>query len=298
MKIKYTILTMALISFSLVASGQSLVFKVISSKGQTEIKRGNKWTPVTRGTKVLEGSRLRIKENGYLGLVHKSGKPIQLKKQGEYDVNTLSSKINVRSTGFASKYGNYIASRMSGGSSSRIGTNNTASVTREVLGNETISILVQKKDSKIRLSPTVVSWDTEVAGPYIVTVSNLFDEEVYKIETTEKKAEINLSGKEIEGGICIMRVKSKTDEAAVSERSLNIVNDTKATTINTELAEIERELDLNNALDNFFYATYFEDKELNLEALHYYQTAMNMEPDVEDYKKAYKEFLQRQGFKN
>ena len=292
MKNKTIILAIALLGFGLVASAQPHIFKVISSKGQTEMKKGNKWIPVTRGTKVCEGARLRIKSNGYLCLVHKSGKPIQLKKQGEYDANTLSSKINVRSTGFANKYGNYIADKMSGQSSRRTSAHLTASVTRAVEG---IQILVQEKSSKIRLAPTVIKWETTARGPYVVTVLNLFDEVIYKTETANKQTEINLTGKEVEGDICILRVVSKTNADAKSERSFNILNGNKAISINQELTEIERELDLNNALDNFFYATYFEDKGLNLEALHYYEKAVKMEPSVEDYKKAYNEFLARQG---
>jgi len=291
MRKKITILAMALLSFVFVASAQTHVFKVISSKGQTEIKRGSKWLPVNRGTKVYEGSRLRIKESGYLGLIHKSGKPIQLKKQGEYDVNTLASKINVRSAGFASKYGSYIANKMSGSSTSRTSAHMLGAVERDLEG---ITILVQKKSS-IRKTPTVVKWETKQAGPYIITVTNLFDEPILQTESATNQVEINLTGKEVEGDICIVKVQSKTNPEAKSERSFEIISGSKETEVNTALSEIERELDLNNALDNFFYATYFEDKNLYLEALHYYEQAMKMEPDVEDYKKAYEEFLQRQG---
>jgi len=295
MKSKITILTMAFLSIALTINAQTHVFKVISSKGITEIKRGNKWMAVTRGTKVFEGSRLRIKEDGYIGLIHKSGKPIQLKKQGEYDVNTLASKINVRSEGFASKYGSYIASKMTGSSTSKTSAHMLGAVERKL--EEDLTILVSKI-SKIRQTPTVIKWETEEQGPYEVSLLNLFDEVIYKTVTSEKQVELNLSGKEIEGDICLLKVIPVNNPGVrIEKRKLDVISGSSASKVNTALTEIENELDLNNALDNFFYATYFEDKGLNLEALHYYEQAMKMEPQVEDYKKAYEEFLVRQGVK-
>ncbi len=295
MKNKITILTMALLSLALVSNAQTHVFKVISSKGMTEIKRGNKWTAVTRGTKVFEGSRLRIKEDGYIGLIHKSGKPIQLKKQGEYDVNTLASKINVRSSSFASKYGSYIASKMTGSSTSRTSADMIGAVKREI--PEDLAVLVSK-NSHIRQTPTVIKWKTKQEGPYEVRLMNLFDEVIFKTTTNDKQIELNLAGKDIEGNICLLKVVPVNNpNVRIEKRKFDIISGNAAIEVNNELSEIESELDLNNALDNFFYATYFEDKGLNLEALHYYEQAMKMEPDVEDYKNAYDEFIVRQNIK-
>ncbi|MFK7900809.1 MAG: hypothetical protein AB8B61_08630 [Cyclobacteriaceae bacterium] len=293
MKTKVLSLSVAMLFFVFTASAQNHIFKVISSKGKTEVKRDSKWAPITRGTKIYSGSKIRIQQAGYLGLVHKSGKPIQLKKQGEYDVATLSSKINVRSASFASKYGSYIASKMTGSKGSRTGAHMLGAVER---ASEAISILVQKT-SKIRKSPTIVKWETTKQGPYVVTVKNLFDEAIYTTETSDKQVELNLAGKEVEGNICILNVKSKNDPNAASERSFEIITGKDEVSFNKELSDIEKELDLNNALDNFFYATYFEDKGLALEARYFYEKATTMEPEVEDYKKAYKEFLERQGIK-
>jgi len=295
---KKIILSLTLFSLVLILPAQTAVFKIISSKGQTEIKRGNKWIPVSRGGKVYEGSRLRIKENGYLGLVHKSGKPVSLKKQGEYDVNTLASKINVRSAGFASKYGNYIANKMTSSSSSMVSARISGSVTRDLFDNEDLSVLVGE-DSKIRLSPTLIKWDTKEAGPYKVTFMNLFEEVIYETTTDKKEVEVNLAGKNVQGNICLLKVLPiNNPNAKVTHRKFDVITGSTATKINTDLTEIERELDLNNALDNYFFATYFEDKKLNLEALHYYEKAMKMEPDVEDYKSAYNNFLIKNGLKN
>jgi len=297
MKNKITILTMALLSLALVSNAQTHVFKVLSSQGMTEIKRGNKWTAITRGTKVFEGSKLRIKENGYIGIVHKSGKLIQLKKEGEYDVNTLASKINVRSSSFANKYGSYIASKMSGSSStSKSSAHMLGAVDRGTIP-EDLAVLVSE-DSHIRQTPTVIKWKTKEEGPYEVLLINLFDEVIFKTTTNDKQIELNLSGKEIEGDICLLKViPVKNPNALAYKRKLEIISGSKAVEISNELSEIESELDLNNALDNFFYATYFEDKGLNLEALHYYEQAMKMEPQVEDYKNAYNEFIVRQNIK-
>jgi hypothetical protein len=63
-------------------SAQEYAFKVLVNKGQNEIKAGNNWKPIKVGASLNSVDELKISQNGYVGLVHVSGKPLEVKSAG------------------------------------------------------------------------------------------------------------------------------------------------------------------------------------------------------------------------
>ena len=47
------------------------------------------------GASLKSGDELKVSENAYLGLVHVSGKPLELKTAGSYKVADLAAKMGV-----------------------------------------------------------------------------------------------------------------------------------------------------------------------------------------------------------
>jgi len=271
-------------------NAQSHVFKVLSTKGEISVKRGNKWMPINRGAKIYEGSRIRIKHNGYMGMVHKSGKPITLKKDGEYDINTLSTKINIKTSSFANKYARYIANRMSGANTKRVSGHMLASVNRGI--QETLHVNAPAK-TMVRDGLVVISWDSiKGVDEYTVTVYNFFDEVISVEKTSKNIIELNLKGYDSKyNGNYLFDVKA-TNKKKSAKRNIFITTEE-----NIFYDDLTSSLDLNNALDNLYCAQYLEDKELYLDAISYYKNAIKLEPNIEDFKTEYQEFLKRNNIK-
>ncbi|HEY9487803.1 MAG TPA: hypothetical protein VIQ51_05700, partial [Chryseosolibacter sp.] len=72
---------------------QEYTFKVLISKGQNEIKSRDAWLPVKVGASLRSADALKISQNGYIGLVHVSGRPLEVKEAGEHKVSELAAKI-------------------------------------------------------------------------------------------------------------------------------------------------------------------------------------------------------------
>src|SRR6218665_3094361 len=90
-------------------TGQDYAFKVLANKGANEVKTGNAWAAVKTGASLKKEDELKVTENSYLGLVHASGKPMELKQAGTYKVADLAAKMNGGSS-VLTKYTDFILS--------------------------------------------------------------------------------------------------------------------------------------------------------------------------------------------
>src|SRR5690349_13575657 len=74
-------------------AAQEYAFKVLINKGQNQVRAGNDWLPIKVGASLKSADELRISQNGYLGLVHVSGKPLEVKDAGQHKVVELAAKV-------------------------------------------------------------------------------------------------------------------------------------------------------------------------------------------------------------
>ena len=79
---------------SITAFGQDYAFKVLANKGTNEVKTGNTWLPIKTGASLKVGDELRISENAYIGMVHATGKPFEIKKAGSFYLRLLLIEKN------------------------------------------------------------------------------------------------------------------------------------------------------------------------------------------------------------
>src|SRR5689334_14157863 len=93
MKIKNIALFFGFLSVSYFAFAQDYAFKVLANKGANEIKSGGAWVPLKTGASLKKDDEVKLADNAYLGLVHLSGKPMELKMAGNYKVSDLETKV-------------------------------------------------------------------------------------------------------------------------------------------------------------------------------------------------------------
>src|SRR6478752_3580469 len=169
--------------------GQDYTFKVLANKGSNEMKSGNTWQAVKTGASLKTGDEIKITENSYLGLVHASGKPMELKQAGSYKVADLASKVGAGSS-VLNKYTDFILS-----SNSAEAKKNRLSATGAVhRGLEDIKVyLPENQDAGIYNNIAIINWEAKNNGPYIVTFKNMFDDELLKTETPENMIQIDLN---------------------------------------------------------------------------------------------------------
>jgi hypothetical protein len=287
-----------LIGFSVMSSavsGQDYAFKVLANKGTSEVKSGDTWQAVKTGTSLNANDELKVPENAYLGLVHKSGKPVELKQAGNYKVADLAKNVS-GGTSVLNKYTDFILS-----SNSAEAKKNRLSATGAVhRGLEDIKVfLPENQYSSIYNTTAIINWQSKGGGPYVVTLKNMFEDELMRAETPETSLEVNLNDPKFANESAILvEVVSKADAKSRSEQHLiKKLPSNEQDRIKKSLAEINMEVKDQTSLDYLILAGFYEENKLLIDAITSYEMAIKLSPDVPSYKEAYEEFLLRNKMK-
>lgn len=297
MKTTKLFLSASLFLLSALAFGQDYAFKVLANKGANEVKSGDSWQPLKTGASLKSGDEVKLTDNSYIGLVHSTGKPMELKQAGSYKVSELSAKVGGGSS-VLSKYTDFILS-----SNSAEAKKNRLSATGAVHRGETYAIqllLPENQHSGIYNNVAILDWEgTKVPGPYIVTLRNMFDDELAKIETPETNFQVDLTDpKFVKENAVLVEVKSKSDPKLASKQHLiKKLTPADAEKVKISLNEIIGEVSDQTALNKFILAGFYEENNLFIDAIAAYEDAIKLAPDVPTYKEAYEEFLLRHGMK-
>ncbi len=288
-----------LVLFSLLAYtsfGQAgYTFKVIANKGANQVKSGDAWVLLKAGSSLQGTDELLIGENAYLGLVSAKGKPVELKKAGNYKVSALETQAGAGSS-VLNKYTDFILSSNAEGKKNRLSA--TGAVHR---ATETAAIKVMlpenQKYSDVYNSTVVINWDgSKAQGPYIVTLKNMFEDQLAKFETPETTLTVNVSDPKFttESAILI-EVSSKSNPKQISKQHMmRRMSPASREKVEKSLTVIMTDVSDPTAINKFILAGFYEENNLLIDAISSYEEAVKLEPS---YKEFYDEFLLRHGMK-
>jgi hypothetical protein len=280
------------------AIAQDYAFKVLANKGANEVKSGDQWHPIRTGASLKKDDEVRLSPNSYMGLVHATGKPLEIKEAGDHKVSDLEAKVKGSGSTVLTKYTDFILS-----SNSAEAKKNRLSATGAVDRGERASIqllLPQNQHSGIYNNVAIISWvGTDVPGPYVVMVRNMFDDELAQIETPESSLQIDLTEPRFaKENALLVEVKSKNDPSQVSKQHLiKKLAPAEQENVKKSLGEIMGEVQDQTALNKFILAGFYEENNLFIDAISAYEEAIKLAPDVASYKEAYEDFLLRHGIR-
>ncbi len=274
-------------------SAQDYAFKVLVNKGKNELKTGETWQQVKVGSSLQSHDELRVAENSYIGLVHKTGKPLELKQSGKYKVMDLAAKIGGPSV--LNKYTDFILSTNTG---PKTNLTATGAVNR---GDAFIQVHLPKSDVVYGNNVTI-NWDEDKEKsikPYVVVFKSMFGDELNKVETNDHYVVVNLDDKNfVNEDNIIVTVYSKTDQSKTSEDyTLKRLSKADKERIRALLDEVPKDLWEPTALNKFYIGGIFEQNGLLIDATAHFLEATRLAPDVTDYKDDYDAFLIRHNIK-
>jgi hypothetical protein len=290
--------------FLLIASttfAQDYAFKVMANKGSNEVKSGDTWQPIKTGSSLKSSDEVKLADNAYLGLISAEGKPLEVRQAGNHKVADLTKKIAAGSS-VVNKYTDFILSSNAETKKNRLSA--TGAVHR---GDPSeINVHLPENQTSIMNNTAVVSWTTTVPGPYVVTVLNMADEELARIETAEKtvsidvkdpKYKFNVPGDPFSKGL-VIQVFSKGNAKQDSKRFVVQALDTKnAEKLGAELNAVVTEVTEESAMQQLILAGFYESHHLLIDAIAAYEKAIKLEPEVTSYQESYDEFLIRNNIK-
>ena len=255
-----------------IAMAQSYTFKVLANKGNNKVKAGADWQPLKTGSSLNSTDELEVSYGAYLGLVHSSGKTLELKEAGTHKVADLASRVSTGGSSVASKYADFVLSKMSAeGKKNRLSA--TGAVHRG--SNDAITIFMPSSVC-VYNDKAIVRWDSvDNNDTYTVTLKNMFDDVLLSIETTDPNIELDLTNEMVAKENVILLPAADSDKVKAS------------------LNELMSDVNQESALNNYILAGFYEENNLLVDAMTSYEQAMKLAPEVESYKEAYWDFIYR-----
>ncbi|MGC4021556.1 MAG: hypothetical protein QM734_06255 [Cyclobacteriaceae bacterium] len=284
--------------FALIVQAQDdYAFRVLANKGSNQVKSGDTWQPLKTGAQLKKNDELKISENSSVGLVSKNGKPLEVKEAKTYKVIDLLVKVG-SSTSVLNKYTDFILS-----SNSDEARKNRLSATGAVhRGIEDIKIyLPENQDAEIFNNFAIFSWETKKGGaPYVITLKDLYDTELMKMETNENTVKIDLSDPKLaKESAVLIEVTSKADVKSKSEQKLiKKLSPSKQDQVKKMFTDATADLKEETAFNKYLLAGFYEENRLFIDAITCYELAIKMDPENPTYKDAYEEFLLRNKLKS
>ena len=303
---KISLILASLMFLAFIGFGQDYTFRIMVSKGDNKVKIGaGDWQSLRIGGRINDGDQLQVAEQGYLGLVHSTGKTKEIKAAGIYTIKELASTISAGTQNIASKYADFVISKMS---PEEIEANRRkyASVTGAVeRGDDDGQLKIFMPTSVSVYNPEVmIRWEPvdEENNTYVVKLKDLFEQTIMVAETTETSYKIDFNDAKLADAIVedlvLVNVSVKGNEDLKSKNAaIERFGKNATTSFEVELKELQANLGEQSSINNLILAEFYEENNLLLDALTSYEYAIKMSPDVDYYKEAYDEFLLRTGLR-
>lgn len=287
-----TLLVLILTTNGLIA--QNYTFKVLASKGKTEIKSASGWQDLKVGASLIDTDEIKVSENSYLGLMYFKGKPLELKQAGSFKVSALVPRAE-SGTSVVMKYTDFILSSNEQKKNRLTATGAVHRGIKDVI----IVFLPGTEKADLYGDKIGLQWAADgITGPYEVIFTNLLEDKLARFETTENQLSVSLNEGLFQKETNIMvKVVSKANPGQGSkDYVIKKLKGQDREKFAKSITEISSSLDEGSALSKYIMAGYYEENFLLNDALTAYQEAIKLAPDVDMYKEAYAEFLVRLGF--
>ena len=291
--------------FSFITSQAQELFKVMATKGGTQYAKtsaaADKKNVVT-GQKLYADENLMIPAGAYLALVHKSGKTIELKQAGNFNVNDISAKVSASNVSFSQKYSEYVLNELTKGDKADVNADHknhmgtTGSVERDVK-MDPVKLYLPNKSNLLNQQSTISWAPVKDAKGYDIKFTNMFEEVLYNTSTTDTSYSFDLSKMKLgtEKSLLVSVSLKDGQTAKPTQYFISLVDGQKATDFKAKELKLQEELgnDQTSPLNALMLASFYDQNGLFLDAAVNYQKAIKLEPGVTEYNAAYSNFLSR-----
>lgn len=294
--------------FSLVSfwvSAQQDVFRVMASKGTNKLLVSGNQAPLVVGKRLSADDEIHVGQASYVGLVHNAtGKTIELKTEGTFKVKDLSSKVAVTNSSFSERYSKYVMDELTSIESSDVAAYHrknmkvTGSVERAV-SNSAITVCLPKTSSVIESKQVLVWRKNAKVKTYQIEVTDLFETVLKILEVTDTTYTLDLAPLADQAGpskTILVKVKAKEMRDLASQVfAIKLLGEGKDKNLIDESGKIKADFADGSAINYLVKASFFRTNNLFLEAKRNYEYAIQAEPEVAEYKVAYRNFLEKNG---
>ena len=291
MRLRHFLLTIATIAltFSCVHA-QNYLFRVMANNGSNQYKSTNAsdWSPVKRGLAFNSGDMVRVADQAYLGLIHKSGKTIELIKEGVFEIDDIELTIDSRKKGLGSKYTEFAMNSVMEESEYE----EDVLVTRGA--GDVVHVFLPAASEALQ-AKQILTWKSAkdpINTTFILEVKGIFDDILLSEEVSENKYVLDLYHPSLaEETMFIITVSEKDKKGTTSmEHAIDRLSDSRKDEMMSELEGILNGLEPTSAIDMIMLAYFYEGNGLLVDAGTQYTKAIELAPEVTDYVELYNAF--------
>jgi hypothetical protein len=281
----------------LTAFAESYTFRVLMTKGDNKFKKSGtgQILPLKVGSVLHSGDVLIAAEGAYIGLMHKTGKTLEVRNEGKMPVSELEKQVKTGKSSTMQRLSSFVSDKLNEESKSNYRQRMSAgAITRSVQGP--INVFVPGETSDYIGDYAILRWNehsNNSGKTYFLTIKNLSDEVIFEKEINEPFIKLDFSTGELRDSkelyICTLALKN--DPSVYTGFNLKLKEGSQAKTIKSDLEYLRQELGEETILNKLMLAAYFEDKGLLVDAITMYEEAMAMAPDMPEVKEFYDDFL-------
>lgn len=299
------VLIVALIALTtILIAAEKPDFSVLAIQGDVTVKRDkdNDWKKINPGEKLYSKDQIKISKGAYVGLIHSTGSPIEIKNSGNYTVQKLITQATgKKSNDVTKKFTTYIIDEMTksddkSGAGYKGNMKTLGAVERSVGGSKAGIVARLPRGTYAIDSKLDFSWYPKSGVKlYNFSLKNAEGKEVFKKAVSTTNLTVNLDEIKMNRGECynwsVSSDNAKSDDFCVMRMT---VEDLKQ--VNNDISQINSEVGKNpGSIGHLVLASYYEEKNIVNRAISSYQQALKLSPNVDNYKKFYSLYLSRLG---
>lgn len=281
------------LGISISTFAQTEAFKVLASRGKNTLGDGS---AIFAGKKLASTDVIKVADNSYLGLIHSSGRTLELKSAGTYKVSELSTQVLAKNISVTKKYSDYVVGELTKSDAGDANSNYqknmkvTGSVERAI-STASISVCLPKTSSIIENLNTVNWYKNPKATSYTIEVLNMFDDIILSKETTDTTFTFDLNAIKMPKDNTLMIKVKANGGLESSQYVLKTMVESKNPDVFADKNALSKEYTEESALSYLMKASFYAQNNLFVDAKKSFESAIRLEPEVEEYKLAYKNFL-------
>ncbi len=304
MRKSYSFILIISLLFLTTTAFSQYTFRVLANKGANQVKKaGASAVALKTGETLNANDELIVATGGYIGLMHKTGKTIEVKTPGSQKVSVIEQKLAAKKTSYTSKYAAYIANKMNEGTRTRASRMNaTGAVSRAVMGAG-IAVLVPELSNEVLGEHAIIRWETPEGqteeAMYNVRVQNIFDEVLFEDELTGNSFDLNFQEVPNETNLYRVFISLKDNKDVVSAPiGIKRVERDNMEELLESYEGLKNEVSDDTPLNKMIFASFFEENGLLVDALTMYEEAIAMSPEIDGFKELYYDFQVVNGIKS
>ncbi|OGU17647.1 MAG: hypothetical protein A2X61_02155 [Ignavibacteria bacterium GWB2_35_12] len=300
MKVLFLLLFIVLLFQPLPA--QNYEFCVLGKVGTALVQfNGNKdWSELKTGDQLKRNDVISLKDNSYIGLVHSTGKTIELRQSGEYKIsklavdlleNTTSMLPNLIEVIFGKK--SDIKDILESKQSKKVFSKGAIERSIEI---EQITILSPKKIILISDDVTLFWSKFPSEGKYEIKISDRFNKLIFSRAVDDTTISLNQKELKLDGDqYYFWRVNLLTNPEIMSDEGYFLfLSDKRIAEIKKNVEQMKKDIGgKETSVSKIILAFYYENNLLVNEADKEFREAIDLSPDVADYKDLYDAFKMR-----